>query len=97
MIKGAPLLSEVAYLACSLECPADGKGGAERIEAHVFMFRFGKAAVGDVLVKSAEVDRKALRDRDPMPAPMVKLKQKSCPWDSGAPVALVNMKPTRLS
>ena len=55
----------MAYLAYSLECPADGKGGAERIEAHVFMFRFGKAAVGDVLVKSTEVDRKSLRDRDP--------------------------------
>jgi hypothetical protein len=40
-----------------LKSPSDRKGGADRVETDVIMIRLGEAAVGDVLVKDAEIDR----------------------------------------
>ena len=48
-----------------LKRPANGEGGANGVEADIFRLGFREAAVGDVLIKGAEIDGKAFRHRDP--------------------------------
>ncbi len=48
-----------------LKSPSDRKGGADRVETDIFLIRLGEAAVGDVLVKNASVDRELLHDGNP--------------------------------
>ena len=46
--------------AAYLKRPSDRKGGSDGVETDIIMIRLGKAAVGDVLVKDAEIDRELL-------------------------------------
>jgi hypothetical protein len=48
-----------------LKRPSDRKGGSDGVETDIIMIRLGEAAVGDVLVKDAEVYRELLHDGNP--------------------------------
>ena len=48
-----------------LKRPSDRKGGSDGVETDIIMIWLGEAAVGDVLVKDAEVYRELLHDGNP--------------------------------
>ena len=43
-----------------LKRPSDRKGGSDRVETDILMIWLREPAVGDVLVKDAEIDRELL-------------------------------------
>lgn len=43
-----------------LKRPSDRKGGSDGVETDIIMIRLREPAVGDVLVKDAEIDRELL-------------------------------------
>jgi len=48
-----------------LKRPSDRKGGSDGVETDIIMIRLGESAVGNVLVKDAEVYRELLHDGNP--------------------------------
>ena len=47
-----------------LKRPGDREGGSDGVESDIFLIRFGKAAIGDVLVKDTEIDGELIHDWD---------------------------------
>ena len=47
-----------------LKCPGDREGGSDGVESDIFLIRFGKATVGDMLVKDTEIDGELIHDWD---------------------------------